>query len=116
MTASITAQQPSVAPEPSRPRPMFMLLVKFHAELDNAQVRRFLEERLPQFRAVPGLIQKYYARESATGDYVGLYLFDTEESLLQYRSSDLARSIPAVYQLIGSPRVEMLELLFKLRE
>jgi len=95
---------------------MFMLIVKFHTALDDAQVRRFLDERLAQFRAVPGLIQKYYARETATGEYVGVYLFDSEESLLRYRSSDLARSIPAVYQVVGSPRIEMFELLFKLRE
>ena len=116
LTTFIAAQQPSVAPDPSRSRPMSMLLVKFHTKLDDVQVRRLLDERLPQFRAVPGLIQKYYARESATGDYVGIYLFDTEESLLRYRSSELARSIPAVYEVVGSPRAEVLELLFKLRE
>ena len=116
LTTFIAAQQPSAAPEPSRARPMSMLLVKFHTKLDDTQVRRLLEERLPQFRAVPGLIQKYYARERATGDYIGVYLFDSEESLLRYRSSDLARSIPGVYEVVGSPRVEMLEMLFKLRE
>jgi hypothetical protein len=30
-----------------------MLSVKFHSELDDAQVRRLLDERLAQFRAVP---------------------------------------------------------------
>jgi hypothetical protein len=91
---------------------MFMLFVKFHTELDDAQVSRLLDKRLPEFRAVPGLLQKYYAREPATGDYVGVYLFDSEESLLRYRSSDLARSIPAVYHVVGAPRVEVFELLF----
>ena len=95
---------------------MFMLCVKFRSDLSDSQVRELLDQRLAQFRAVPGLIQKYYARDNATGDYVGIYLFDSEESLLRYRSSQLARSIPAVYQVAGSPRVETLELLFTLRE
>jgi hypothetical protein len=94
---------------------MFMLLVKFHSSLPDDEVLRLLEERLPQFRAVPGLVQKYYAREPSTGDYVGVYLFDSEESLLGYRSSELAASIPGVYQVEGAPRREILQLLFPLR-
>ena len=93
---------------------MFMLLVKFHSGLLHEQVLRLMDERLPQFRAVPGLVQKYYAREPATGDYVGIYLFDSEESLLRYRSSELAASIPATYQVEGTARREVLELLFPL--
>jgi hypothetical protein len=57
---------------------MHILLVKFHSGLSHDKVARNLEERLPLFRAVPGLIQKYYARETATGDYVGVYLFESE--------------------------------------
>jgi hypothetical protein len=94
---------------------MVILLVKFHSGLPDAEVLRLLEERLPQFRAVPGLLQKYYAREPSTGDYVGVYLFDSEESLLAYRGSELAASIPGVYRVEGAPRREVLELLFPLR-
>ena len=94
---------------------MHILLVKFHSGLSQDEVIRNLEERLPLFRAVPGLVQKYYAREPATGDYVGVYLFESEQALLNYRSSEVARSIPAVYQLEGTPRVEIMELLFPLR-
>lgn len=95
---------------------MFMLLVKFHSGLTDAEVHQFMEDRLSQFRAVPGLLQKYYAREPATGDYVGIYFFDSEESLLSYRNSDLARGIPSVYRVSDPPRVETLELLFALHE
>ena len=52
---------------------MHLLLVKFHSGLSHDEVVRNLEERLPLFRAVPGLVQKYYAREQSTGDYVGVY-------------------------------------------
>lgn len=94
---------------------MFMLLVKFHSGLPHEEVLRVMDERLPQFRAVPGLVQKYYARESSTGDYVGVYLFDSEEALLRYRGSELAASIPGAYRVEGTPRRELLELLFPLR-
>ena len=94
---------------------MHLLLVKFHSGLVHEDVVRNLEDRLPLFRAVPGLIQKYYAREAASGDYVGVYLFESEQALLDYRASDVARGIPGVYQVQGPPRVEMMELLFPLR-
>jgi hypothetical protein len=94
---------------------MFMLLVKFQSGLPHEEVLRVMHERLPQFRAVPGLVQKYYARESSTGDYVGIYLFDSEESLVRYRESELAASIPGTYQVEGTPRRELSELLFALR-
>lgn len=93
---------------------MQMLLVKFHSGLSDADVMRNLEERLPLFRAVPGLVQKYYAREAATGDYVGVYLFESKDALQQYRASDVARSIPPVYQIEGTARIEVLDFLFSL--
>jgi hypothetical protein len=94
---------------------MHILIVKFHSARSDEEVRRLMEERLPQFQAVPGLVQKYYAREAATGDHLGLYIFDSEQSLVQFRNSDLARSIPPVYQPLTAPRIEMLEMLFALR-
>jgi hypothetical protein len=94
---------------------MHMLLVKFHSELTHQDVVRNLEQRLDLFRAVPGLIQKYYAREASSGDYVGVYLFESEQALLDYRASDVARGIPGVYKVQGAPRVEMMEMLFPLR-
>ena len=95
---------------------MFILLVKFHSGLPHDEVLRVMEERLPQFREVPGLLQKYSARETATGDYVGIYLFDSEAALQRYRSSELAASIPATYKVEGAPRREVAELLFPLRD
>lgn len=91
---------------------MFMLLVKFHSGLPDDEVRRLLDERLPQFQGVPGLKQKFYAREPSSGDYCGVYLFESEQALLNYRASALAKSIPPTYRVEGTPRVEMLEVLF----
>ena len=94
---------------------MHLLIVKFHSGLDDAKVRELLDQRLPQFRAVEGLIQKYYAREASTGDWCGVYLFESEAALVAYRQSPLAKSIPPTYELTGTPRIEMLEVLYPLR-
>ena len=95
---------------------MQILLIKFHSGLAHDDVIRNLKERLPLFRAVPGLIQKYYARETATGDYVGVYLFESEQALRDYRASEVARGMPGIYQVQGTPRIEEFEMLFPMNE
>ncbi len=76
--------------------------------------RRIMEERAPQYRAIPGLLQKYYVREPQTGEFAGIYFWDSEESLRAFRASELARTITSAYQVVEPPRVETLELLFPL--
>jgi hypothetical protein len=95
---------------------MHILLVKFQSGLTHDEVVRNLEERLPLFRAVPGLVQKYYTREASTGDYVGVYLFESEQAMRDYRASEVARGIPGLYQVQGMPRIEELEMLFPMNE
>ncbi len=74
-----------------------------------------MEERAPQYRALPGLLQKYYVREGETGEYAGIYLWDSEESMREFRDSELARTIPTVYKVVGQPRVEILDMILPLR-
>jgi heme-degrading monooxygenase HmoA len=90
--------------------------VKLKSDLSEEELLRIADERAPQFRAIPGLIQKYYAREPQTGEFAGIYLWDSEESLRAFRESELARTIPIAYQAVAPPRVEIFELLFPLRE
>lgn len=94
---------------------MYVQFVKFESGLTDDDVRRTMEERAPQFRALPGLVQKYYVHEPETGEYAGIYIWESEEALDEFRNSDLARSIPAAYEVAGAPRVEILEVLFPLR-
>jgi hypothetical protein len=94
---------------------MIIQTVKFKSGISDAEVRRTMEERAPQFRALPGLLQKYYVREVGSGEHSGIYIWDGEESLRSFRSSELARSIPTAYQIVGQPRVETFEVLFPLR-
>jgi hypothetical protein len=70
---------------------------------------------MPQFRALPGLLQKYYVHDPATGEWGGVYLWDSQESLEQYKASDLRKSIPETYEIIGTPRVEVCGVIEPLR-
>jgi heme-degrading monooxygenase HmoA len=94
---------------------MVIQFVKLRSRLPDGDVRRLMEERSPQFRQVPGLLQKYFCRESTTGEYAGVYLWESEESMRRYRQSELARTTPAAYKVEGQPRVEVFEVLFPLR-
>lgn len=94
---------------------MIVQFVKFPSGLSEEEVRRIMEARAPQFRALPGLLQKYYGRERETGEFCGIYVWDSEESLAAFRASDLARTIPNAYQVIRQPRIEIFDVLFPLR-
>ncbi len=94
---------------------MIVQFVKFKSDLSDDEVRRTIEERLPQYRALPGLLQKYYVRESETGEYAGIYFWDSEESMREFQQSELARSIPSAYKAVGQSRVETFETVLTLR-
>lgn len=95
---------------------MFIQIVKLKTSLPEEELLRVAEERLPQFQAIPGLVQKYYVRCAGEGEFVGVYLWDTMESLTAFRDSDLAKSIPSAYQVTEPPVVEVGEVLFPLRD
>jgi heme-degrading monooxygenase HmoA len=94
---------------------MIIQTVKFKSALSEADIQRVMEERAPQFRALPGLLQKYYLRDNQTGEVGAVYIWDTEESLRAYRQSDLARTIASAYKAVEQPRVEIFETILTLR-
>ena len=73
-------------------------------------------QRADDFRAFPGLCQKYYFQDPATGEIGGLYLWESEEALDAYRKSALRASIASAYETIGEPQIEVLDILMPLRE
>ncbi len=80
---------------------MIIQSVKFKSALSEAEIQQVMEERAPQFRALPGLLQKYYLRDIQTGEVGAVYIWDSEESLRTYRQSDLARTIASAYKNIS---------------
>jgi hypothetical protein len=92
-----------------------MLKVKFKSRLSDDELRRRYKERLPEFRKVPGLLQKYYFIDESTGEWGGLYLWDSPESLQKYLDSDLRKSIASAYEVEGTPELERLSVVEALR-
>lgn len=95
---------------------MFIQFVKFESGLSEDEVLSTAKERSDQFRALPGLIQKYYVRLNEPNHYGGIYIWDSKESMVAYRESDLAASIPSAYKVKGKPDIEIIDTLFQLRE
>lgn len=95
---------------------MIMLKVTFESELSEQEAFRIAEERLPLFRNVPGLIQKYYIKGPQPNQYSGIYIWDSMEAMKNYRESELAASIPAAYKVKGQPQLEMGDVFTTLRD
>jgi heme-degrading monooxygenase HmoA len=92
-----------------------LLLVRFKSALPLEEVKRRYRERMPQFRAQSGLIQKYYAHDDETGEWAGVYFWDSRRSLDEFLASDLRKSIPDTYEIEGAPRVEVIDVIEELR-
>ena len=90
-----------------------VLFVRISSDLDSEEIDRRLLERRPRFREVPGLVQKVYGRDPATGDVCGIYFFETESALAAFRESELAQSIPEAYAAVDVRR-EVYEVLYPL--
>jgi hypothetical protein len=90
-----------------------VLFVRITSGLDADELDRRLLERRPRFREVPGLVQKVYGRDRATGDVCGIYFFETNQALEAFRETELARTIPSAYEAIEVRR-EVYEVLYPL--
>jgi Putative mono-oxygenase ydhR len=90
-----------------------ILFVRIKSGLDAQEFERRLVERRPRFREVPGLVQKIYGRDDATGDVCGIYFFESMEKLAAFRETKLAQTIPSAYEAIDARR-EVYEVLYPL--
>ena len=95
---------------------MIIQIIRLKSGLPEDELLKTAKEREPKFRAIPGLIQKYYVKLEQEGQYGGIYVWDSKESLQAYRKSDLASSIPEAYKLMDAPDIEVLDVLFQLRD
>jgi len=96
--------------------PMIVQVIRFQTPLDYESVLEIARKRAPDFAKLPGLVQKYYTTTADKSRYAGIYVWDSMESLEQFRSSELAASIPATYQVQGAPEIEVYEVAYCLRE
>ena len=94
---------------------MILQFVKLKSAMPENALLGKAKERAPEFEAIPGLLQKYYVKIDDQGNYGGIYIWDSQESILKFRASDLAKSIPAAYQVMEAPSIEIMDILFQLR-
>jgi heme-degrading monooxygenase HmoA len=85
------------------------------SKLSHDEFERRYKERMPQFRDVRGLLQKYYSYDSSTEEWAGIYLWESEEAAAAYLESDLRKTISSAYELTQPPRVERFPIIDVLR-
>jgi hypothetical protein len=90
--------------------------VRLESRLSEDEMLAIAHERSDEFRALPGLLQKYYVKLREPNHYGGIYVWDSVESLSAFRESELAASIPAAYDAVGAPAIELIDVLFQLRD
>lgn len=77
-----------------------ILSVRIATALDRDTAVQCMEERRSAFEKVPGLLDKHFGYDDATGNICGLYVFESREALNAYVGSDLAASIPDAYDAV----------------
>src|SRR5210317_648654 len=108
-------QDEMISKEKDYPNGTIMLIVKAKTTLSEEELLRVAKEREPQFAAIPGLIQKYYIKTKTEGEFGGVYIWDSMESLNKYKESELAATIAKAYKTIGPPSTEIIDIMFALR-
>lgn len=94
---------------------MILQMIRLNSNLPEEELLKKAKEREPRFQEIPGLLQKYYVKMKEPGQYGGIYVWDSQESLQSYIASDLAKSIPEAYEIIEAPSIEVMDVLFQLR-
>ena len=94
---------------------MILQFIRLKSNLPEEAILKKARERETMFKAIPGLVQKYYVKTGEPGQYGGIYVWDSAESLQAFRESELAKSIPQAYEISEAPNIELMEILFQLR-
>jgi heme-degrading monooxygenase HmoA len=89
---------------------MEVVLILFKSDLPKDKVIKNFEARADLYRAVPGLLQKYYIHDEVTGHFGGIHIFDSNESAEAFMTSDLAKSIGSTQKSHEPPTVRLLHI------
>jgi heme-degrading monooxygenase HmoA len=101
----------------STKQPRIMLVVGgLKSDLPKEELERRYKERMPEFRDVPGLAQKYYSYDEDSQEWAGIYLWESEEALAAYLKSDLKESIAKAYELTAPPKIQRIPIVDVLRQ
>ena len=94
---------------------MIVQIVRFRSRMADEQVLETYRARAGRYLEQPGLAEKYYLQFRDTGEHGAVYVWESEEAMERFRSSDLARSIPEAYSVDGSPEVTIADVAMTLR-
>ena len=106
---------------------MLLQIVQFESALTETGVVDAARERIEDYRAQPGLVQKYYLKFNRPNVYGGVMLWESPANLAAFRRGDyrgalaafreteLARTVGQAYRTAGAPDVHVSEVLFPLR-
>ena len=95
---------------------MIIQIIRYKTGLSYDEVNQRFKERSDRYRKVPGLIQKYYVKFTKTGEYGGIYIWDSRESLDAWRAGNLSGTLAETYQIEGEPVRELAETMLVLHE
>jgi hypothetical protein len=74
-----------------------LLSVKFISIHTSIELIQLFKQDIDLFKAVPGLVQKYYIAEEGTRAHGGIYVFENKAARNAFLDSDLASKIPSRY-------------------
>jgi heme-degrading monooxygenase HmoA len=94
---------------------MIVQIIKIKSGLTQEELMNVIDERSGYFRSLPGLIQKYYIKTDEPGVFGAIYVWDSTESMMEYRNSDFAKTIPEAYKVLEPPKIEVYNGLIQLR-
>jgi hypothetical protein len=84
-------------------------VVRFRSMLSDDEVQEAFERRAERYRRAPGLVQKIYLRFRETGEFGAIYVWETEESLREFRerATSPARLRPSTRSRPSLPSLPM---------
>jgi len=75
---------------------MHILIINFELhDLTHAAFEHIAQEAAPAFAEIPGLVSKHYLSNPDTNTYGGVYIFENEQAVRDYQSSDLYAGLGA---------------------
>lgn len=95
---------------------MVIQIVRYRSGLSHDEINRRFIERSDRYRKVPGLIQKYYVRFGESGEYGGVYLWDSPESLAAWKSGNLSGTLAETYEVEDEPTRELADVMLVLHD
>lgn len=92
-----------------------IVFIRYASELSAEEIDRLSQERSDNYRAMDGLLQKYYIHNEESDRFGGIYVFDSSQSADALFESDINASLRDVYS-VTDIEIERFPVMFPLYE